>query len=413
MNIEELDFNPYTCSLEELEEKISFYKSLSDFENDMQVAVKIFINSVYGCLGTKFYNLYNPNIAEAITLQGQDLIKYSAAKIDEYINDIWHTLSDEHIKIANEMKKIYDDFDVDKFLKLSKNRCNSLIINQIGGDTDSAYITISSIINECQIPDHQCSHFIDILYNVSLCGYIKNALNIYAEKFNCDENIEEFELEKVARTVIYVAKKNYVMDIAWKEGGQFIDPGKNIIYSGIDVVKGSTPPWCREKQKDFIKWMIDRYNENNKPTYAEIISKIKEYRRSFEMQNPDDILKSLNMNDYEKYVLEDKREIKFNDVSVPQHAAAAALYNHTLYNKAKKYLTKYSTIKKGDKVKIYYINDKETFAYLPYAFPVEFAPKIDYDTNFEKVMLSPLNRIIECAGYMPVAKNLTYSKPLW
>ena len=304
----------------------------------------------------------------------------------------------------------YDDeyvYDIEMNDETHTFICNDVLVH------NSAYISFNSIVESCQIPDYQAAHFIDALYNFSLKDYIKDSLEKYAAAYNCDKNLEEFELEKVARTVIYVAKKNYVMDIAWKEGGQFIDSGKKIIYAGIDVVKGSTPPWCRQKQKEFISWLIERYNNNDKPQYSEIVAKVKEYRKLFELQNPDDILKSLNMNDYEKYVFDDKKEIKFHNVSVPQHAAAAALYNHTLYNKAKKYITKYNTIKKGDKVKIYYINDKETFAYLPYAFPIEFAPKIDFDTNFEKVMLSPLNRIIECAGYRPIAKNLTYSKALW
>ena len=62
-------FDPWNCSIEELEKEIERLKGVEAFENDVQLAVKIFINSVYGATCAQFYNLYNPNIAESITLQ--------------------------------------------------------------------------------------------------------------------------------------------------------------------------------------------------------------------------------------------------------------------------------------------------------------------------------------------------------
>ena len=415
ININDIDFNPYKCSLEELQNRIDHYNNLALAENDFQMAVKLFINSVYGCLGTRFYNLYNPDIAEAITLQGQDLIKYSAEKIDQYVSDYWHLAFDAHIKIANYMKEQFSEFDIDKFLEKAKIKHNLLTTNQIGGDTDSCYISFNCLIDACNIPEYMGSHFIYAIYIYSLKQYIENFLEDYSKKFNCPKNIEEFELEKVARTVIYVAKKNYVMDIAWKEGNIHIPPAKKIIYAGIDVVKGSTPPWCREKQKEFITWLISRYNDGNKPSYAEIVAKVKDYRNIFELQSPDQIFKSMSISDYEKFVYDDKKTLTYNaDVkTVPQHVDAAAKYNHLLYTTAKKYLKKYNIIKSGDKVRLYYINDKECFGYLPNQYPIEFAPKPDYDICFAKVMLAPINRIIECAGYKSIPESLMYSVPLW
>lgn len=414
-NINNIDFNPYNCSVNMLQDKIDYYNNLALTENDLQMAVKLFINSVYGCLGTKFYNLYNPDIAEAITLQGQDLIKYSSEKIQHYISYVWHQQNNAHEKIINYMKAIFDDFDEISFNRLAKNKIVLDTTPVRGGDTDSIYISFDSIIKSCNIPDYMGSQFIYAVYIYSLKEYIENFLNDYAIAFNCPKNVEEFELEKIARTVIYVAKKNYVMDIAWTDDNIHIPPANKIIYAGIDVVKGSTPPWCREKQKEFITWLISRYNDNNKPTYAEIVAKIKEYRKLFELQNPDDIFKSISISDYEKFIFDDKKELKYNSEikTVPQHVDAAARYNHMLYTTAKKYIKKYNIIKSGDKVRLYYINDKECFGYLPYQYPIEFAPKPDYDICFAKVMLAPINRLIECAGYKAIPQNLTYSVPLW
>lgn len=289
--------------------------------------------------------------------------------------------------------------------------CNDVLVH------NSAYITVNPLLESCQIPEYMGSRFIHAIYKFSLKKYIEKCLDEYAIAYNCDKNVEEFELEKVARTVIYLAKKHYVMDIAWADGsgdGKFIEPLKKIICVGIEVVQGSTSPWCRKTQKEFIAWLLDFYNNDKKPEYSEIVNKIKEYRKMFELQDPDSIFKAVNLNNYEKYVLDDKTCIKFSDApQIPQHASASAKYNYTLYNKAKKYLSKYNIIKKGDRVKVYYVNENESFAYLPYAFPIEFAEPIDFDTNFEKLMLQPLNRLIEAAGFQPVPKGLTYSAPLW
>ena len=286
--------------------------------------------------------------------------------------------------------------------------CNDVLVH------NSAYITVNPLLESCQIPSYMGTQFIDAVYTLSLAPYIKNSLEDYSKVFNCDENVEEFELEKIARTVIYLAKKHYVMDIAWDDSGTFYDSLNKIIYAGIEVVQGSTPPWCRDKQKDFIKWILSYYNNGDKPKYADIVAKVKEYRKQFELQDPDLIFKAMNLNDYEKYILDDKASITYaEDKTVPQHARAAAKYNNTLYNKAKKYLSKYNVIKRGNRIKIYYTSPDETFAYLPYAFPIEFAEKIDYETNFEKTMLMPLNRIIMAAGFQPIPARLTYSSPLW
>ena len=47
------------------------------------------------------------------------------------------------------------------------------------------------------------------------------------------------------------------------------------------------------------------------------------------------------------------------------------------------------------------------FAYTRGSYPHEFAPEIDYDTQFEKSILSPINSIIEPLGMPTVTKRLS------
>lgn len=153
MNIQELGFDPYNCSMEELKQKIDFYKNKAASENDFQMAVKLFINSVYGCLGSEYYNLYNPDIAEAVTLQGQDLIKYSTDKIDYYARNCWHVDEEAHKRIAEYMKSLYPEFDVDRFLNLAKQEIKFDNTLQVGGDSVIGSSMIKTIDGDYSIEE--------------------------------------------------------------------------------------------------------------------------------------------------------------------------------------------------------------------------------------------------------------------
>ena len=69
--------DPETCSIEELKAAIEECENKAEFFEACQLGVKLFLNSVYGAMASAYYVCNNLSIAESITLQGQDLIKYS------------------------------------------------------------------------------------------------------------------------------------------------------------------------------------------------------------------------------------------------------------------------------------------------------------------------------------------------
>lgn len=281
---------------------------------------------------------------------------------------------------------------------------------------NSSYITLQPIIDQCKIPAECETDFVLAINEFVLDDYLTRKFDEYAKAFNCHKNLEKFELEKIARTLIMLAKKKYVMDISWKEPDVHVAPLHVLVFKGIEIIQGSTPGFCRNIMKDFIMFMLEKINNGEKPSYDAIISKLKSMKDMFAMQSPNEISKSFGMNDYEKYILDDKKDIIFTDATTPIHVRAAAVYNNTLFTKAKKYRSKYSIIKKGDKVKFYYTNKsglEDVFAFLPNEFPVEFAPKMNIDIQFEKMVLEPMNRIIVACGYPSVSGTLMYSASLW
>ena len=71
----------------------------------------------------------------------------------------------------------------------------------------------------------------------------------------------------------------------------------------------------------------------------------------------------------------------------------------------------------GEKLKIYHINIpsgiSDMFAYLPGDHPYEYAPPVDYETQFEKSIIDPLNRVLTSVGLQNINRNLIYSTSLF
>jgi DNA polymerase elongation subunit (family B) len=111
--------DPYACSIEELETEIERLKSLKEEYDCIQDSIKRFINSVYGATGSAYFSCYNVNVAEAVTLQGQDVAKYASRSIDEYFMEMWHADKQLHMalgitranKINEKTLTIYMDTD--------------------------------------------------------------------------------------------------------------------------------------------------------------------------------------------------------------------------------------------------------------------------------------------------------------
>lgn len=282
---------------------------------------------------------------------------------------------------------------------------------------NSAYITLNPLIRTCGITNEQSTDFILFFNKHLLSPYFEWCFEGYAKHYNCPVNLENFELEKIARSVLMQKKKKYVMDISWKEPDVHVKPLHSLLFKGVEVVKGTSSLFCRTEQRNYVTWLMDCINNDVDINYALVVKKIKEIRNKFDMQNPNDITMTMSISDYDKYIYNDKgSSIIYNEgITIPYQAKAAAKYNNLLYTKYSKYRSKYQMIHSGDKIKIYYIKGApgEAFAFLPNNYPIEFAPEMDKDEQFKRLILDPLNRYNEALGLKPVTNNFTYTNPLW
>jgi hypothetical protein len=101
----------------------------------------------------------------------------------------------------------------------------------------------------------------------------------------------------------------------------------------------------------------------------------------------------------------------------PIHVRAAGHYNYRL-NQSHKLKSKYEMIKAGDKIKFYYVKTKsaaeqDVFGFLPNSYPIEIAPPIDYDLQFSKTIVDPLNRVTTALGFPEIGQNLYIGNALF
>ena len=157
------NIDPETCSKEELLQAISDSQDAENMYHDEEQACKIFLNSCYGALANSYYSCSNLDIAESITLQGQDLIKYSAKAVDDYFKNDWPTDYDAHEAVADALKKKFPEFDKERFLEMAKNQVSVGQTLEIYGDTDS-----SSSDTIIQTLKHKNGITIENLYNENI-----------------------------------------------------------------------------------------------------------------------------------------------------------------------------------------------------------------------------------------------------
>ena len=134
------------------------------------------------------------------------------------------------------------------------------------------------------------------------------------------------------------------------------------------------------------------------------------------MSDPEKISMGRSISDYGSYIVNDTTDFEVGK-GTPIHVRAAGYYNYTL-NKNSKFKQKYHLIRGGDKLKFYHVltkttSEQDVFAYLPGAYPVEFAPAIDYDTQFAKTVIDPINRVTSSMGLAEIGGNLYVTHALW
>ena len=335
-------------------------KDISKY-NNIQMAKKISLNSAYGAIGNAYFRYYDLLVAEAITTSGQLSIRWIERAVNQYLNKVLDTTDKDYV-IASDTDSIYVTFDE--------------LVNKVfpdGKETSKIVTFLDSVARDKVEP------FIEKSYQ-SLHQYVKS----YEQKM-------EMSREVIADKGIWTAKKRYILNVWDNEGVRYNNA--NLKMMGIEAVKSSTPAPCRAKIKQGLDIIM---NGDEK----ELNKFIQEFREEFMKLPPEEIAYPRSVNGLTKFSDPNQMFAK----GAPIHCKGAILYNHLI--KKNKLGHKYPYIQEGDKIK--FINLKQPNLYQCSAFSfITSLPKeldmhkmIDYETQFEKSFVEPLNVIVSKINWL-------------
>ena len=355
-----------------------------------QNAIKILINSFYGAFGNRYFYFHNNEIAQSITLQGQDLIKFSIKAINHYFRNKWHLDTELHEKLGIAGMKI------------------NPIPNDaaIYTDTDSVYSCLQYAIDSVEgLKFENSDDELRFCLNINkyrLREYFEKSFEKYAEFFHT-KNRQNFELENLSEAGIWTAKKKYVLKVAYKDNkDEKLLPKKTLMIKGLEAVQGSYPIWARDNLQKIYWILLDKgYNLDLE---KDLIPVLKEMKAVCLTKSIDELAFSFSLRTYDKYLtsLDPLRMIK----GMPIYGKAAAFHNHLI---AKTNNEKYPLIREGQKIRMYYTMpndmDFDVFGYNPGNFP-EFAIPMDYDQQFFRLIVEPINKLLVAMKFSELTGDL-------
>jgi hypothetical protein len=161
---------------------------------------------------------------------------------------------------------------------------------------------------------------------------------------------------------------------------------------GLEMIKSSTPSAIREKMAEVIK-LVMTGNENDIQEF------ILDFKTKFKSLPPEDISFPRGINGLNDY----SDSISLYKKGTPIHVKGAILYNHFL--KQKNLTNKYPLIQEGEKLKFTYLKLPNHFKDMVISFPnripkeFELQEFIDYETQFQKSFIEPIQIILDCIGW--------------
>jgi DNA polymerase elongation subunit (family B) len=327
--------------------------------NNQQVR-KIALNSAYGALANQYFAFFDPNLAEAITMSGQLVIKVAEKTINNWMNNVLKTEDEDYV---------------------------------IAMDTDSVYITFDKLVSQV-FPENtdkdKIINFLDTIGREKVEGILSKGYDELADYTNAFQQKMEMGREVIADRGIWTAKKRYILNVFDSEGVRFEEPKLKMM--GIETAKSSTPEWVRGRLTDAFKVVMNG-------TEQELWDFVETARKDFRNLPVEKMSSPRGCNNLEQY----SDPTSIYSKGTPIHVRGALLYNHQL--KKLNIDKRYENIRSGNKILFTYLKlpNKMNENVISYSnvLPKEFDLQnyIDYDKQFDKSFIEPLNAVISKIGW--------------
>lgn len=335
-----------------------YKKEISRLDN-LQMAMKILLNSAYGACGNAYFRYFDMRIAEGITISGQLSIRWIANKLNQLLNKTLKTTDTDRIVLI---------------------------------DTDSVVLSLSDLVDQV-CPEKSTEDKIKYMDNVAekiIQPFLDKSYQELADYMNAYEQKMQMKRENLVDVMVSVSKKRYVMNVHNSEGVQYAEPKLKIM--GLQMVKSSTPAVIRDVLRKALPVIL-------KGTEQDVQQYVADYRNEFRKLQIEEIAFPRGINDVKKY--HDTSSIYKK--ATPIHVRGALLYNYHLKRLG---LSKdYPLIQEGDKIKFTYLKKNNPIGEDCISFPDKLPPEfklneyVDYDTMFEKTFQDAVQNILDSLGW--------------
>ncbi len=331
----------------------------------LQGAFKVLMNSLYGCMGNRYFRFYDVRNAEAITLTGQAMIRFVNDKINQSLS---------------------------KVTKIEKDRIITI-------DTDSGYFDMSDIV-KLKYPNGipkkvEVVEFLDNFSNKIIQPIINKSMRIFADSLSAIEpDAFQMDREVICDVGIFVAKKRYILNMLNNEGISYLEKknkvgiGKRKVM-GLEAIKSSTPEFARKEMLD----IFDIFLYGNEEKYQSFVKeKMKEFCSS--ERDPEEIAFNRVVNHLTKYENVEK--------SVPINSRSIFTYHKLIESQN----LDYPRVSEGEKIKFLYLKKQNPLGshvvgWPPGSFPdvPEVTSWIDIGLQFEKAFMVPVKMVSKAIGW--------------
>ena len=332
-------------------------KEKSDYFERRQYLQKVVLNSLYGVLGLAVFRFYDLDNAEATTLTGQSLIKFTKKIANSYYN---------------------------KELNDTENHCIYI-------DTDSVFYSATPLVKkrfpEVDITneDTMSKSILEIASEVQT--YLNQGYNYFAKKFcNLDKHRFDIKQEVIAKSGIFVTKKRYGLKII-NDNGKKVD---KMMVKGLDTVRSSFPTAMKEMLSKLLEDMMMNVPQK------ELDKFILNFKDSMKLMDFKKISIPTSVKGITKYSMKGGALFQGFKLGTPIHVKSALYYNDFL--KYHKIPARYSEIFNGEKIRWVYLKQNplnlDTIAYKGHEDPPQILNFIRKYINPEKLYKQVLHKKI-------------------
>lgn len=321
-----------------------------------QYAFKILINSIYGAFSSKYFRFFDFDLAEAITVTGQTIIRTSDDVINDFLNNY----------LGNEKRNDY----------------------VVMSDTDSCAVELNDVVLK-EKPEDECQFVIDF-YDNQIAPKIDESFDQLSSYCNFYVNKISFKREKVIKKMIIVAKKCYGMLVLDNEGYRYDKP--EVMVKGLKIVRSDSPNAVKKNLEKALEIILSGKEED----LQEFVASFKEEYKKLSLE---EIAIPSGVNGLEDYY----DSVTLYKPKTPANVKASLVYNNFI---TKKGLDKeFELIRSGDKIKSLiltlpnpFFNDRIAVKYF---FDKKFGVEeyVSYNQMFERSFIKPISDLTNAVGW--------------